>query len=234
MKWSENDDVIQAFASDATKGSFANRIRQGRLNRCTQYPHPSAIRNAIEFGPTFVVVIANDELGTFTERRDIPKLLGRPFRSWRTSNANVHHSLRIDMHDEEREDWSKPDVVSLQEIAGPNRMVSQEGAPILPAREFRWSGLGHVTLDRALRDSDAEFQEVAAYSLRAPEDIFSGHAVDERDDLRVNSRSTAFGIFRLPTPEEPISFAVPTEHRVWFHESESFTPSGQETCEQDN
>ena len=217
MLYAKDDGVIQAFASDATKESFANRIHQGHLNRCTQYLHPSALRNAIEFGPKFVVVIANDELGSFTERRDIPKLLGRPFRSWRTSNANVHNSLRIDIHDEERKDWPKPNIVSLQEIARPNRMVSQECSPSLAAIKVGRSGLGHVTLDCALRDSDAEFQEFAAYSLRAPEDIFFGHAMDDCDDLRVNPRSTSFGIFRFPTPEKPKSLAVPTEHRVWFH-----------------
>jgi hypothetical protein len=215
---SKNDDVIQTLAPYAANESFTNGINQGRPNRRTQYFHPCSFRNAIELSPELVVVIANDELGSLTERRDVAELLRRPFRGGRTSDANVHNALRIYVDHEERKDRPKPDVISLQEIAGPDCMVSQKCAPSLAARESRWSDFGHVSLDCPFRNSDTELQQFAAYSFRSPQDIFSGHAVDERDDFRVNSRSTAFGIFRLPTPEEPKSLAVPTEHRVWFHE----------------
>jgi hypothetical protein len=107
--------------------------------------------------PELVVIIANDELGPITERRDVAELLGRPFRSGRTSDANVHDVLRIDIDDEERKDGPKSDIIGLHEIAGPNCMVSQKGAPCLTPREFRWSGFGHVSLERPFRDSDAEF-----------------------------------------------------------------------------
>jgi hypothetical protein len=121
---SENDNVIQTFAPRTTKESFANGINQGRPNRRTQYFDPCALRNMVEYGPEFVVIIANDELRPMTERCDVPKLLRCPFRSGRTSDANVHNALRIDIDDEERKDRPKPDIVSLQEITGPNRMVS--------------------------------------------------------------------------------------------------------------
>ena len=90
---SENDDVIQTFASGAAKESFADGVHQWRLKRSSQYFHASALRNTIKFGPKLVVVVANDELGPFTERRDIAKLLGRPFRGWGARNANMHNSL---------------------------------------------------------------------------------------------------------------------------------------------
>jgi hypothetical protein len=121
---SKNDDVIQTLAPYAANESFTNGINQGRPNRRTQYFHPCSFRNAIELSPELVVIIANDELGPFTEWRDVPKLLGRPFRSGRTSGANVHNALRIDIDDEERKDGSKPDIIGLQEIAGPHCMVS--------------------------------------------------------------------------------------------------------------
>ena len=191
MASSENDDVIQAFAPGTANESFANRILQGRLNRCAQYFHTCTLRNAIELSSELVVIIANDELGPLAEWRDVPKLLSCPFSGWRASDTNVHNSPRIDVDHEECEDRPEPDIVGLQEVASPNRMVLQECAPSLSVREFRWSGPGHISLNRALRDSDAEFQEFAAYSLRAPQDIFSGHAADECDDLWVNSGSTA-------------------------------------------
>ena len=63
---SENDDVIQTLASGTAKESFTNRIHQGRPNRCTQYIYSSTLRNTIKCGPEFAVIIANDELGSFT------------------------------------------------------------------------------------------------------------------------------------------------------------------------
>jgi hypothetical protein len=217
MSYAKDDDVIQTFASDTSKESFTNGINQGCPNRRTQYFYPCAFCNAIEFGSKFVVVIANDEFGPFTEWRDVPKLLGRPFRGWRTSDTNVHNALRIDIDDEERKYGAKPDIIGLQEIAGPNRVVSQECSPSLAARKVGRSGLGHVSLDCALRDSDAEFQEFAAYSLRAPEDIFGSHAVNECEDFRVNSRNWGLVTSRPPTPEKPKSLSVPTKHRFRLH-----------------
>jgi hypothetical protein len=165
---SENDDVIQTYAPGTANESFANRIHQGRLNSCAQYFHPCAFCDTVEYCPKLVVIIANDELGSVTEWRNITKLLRCPLRGWGASNANVHNSLRIDIHDEERKDGPKPNVIDVQEIAGPNRMVSQKCAPSLAAREFGYSAFGHVSLDCSLCDSDAKLQKFAAYSFRAP------------------------------------------------------------------
>jgi hypothetical protein len=118
VRSSENDDVIQTFASGTAKESFADRVHQWRLNRRSQYFHASTLRHTIKFCPELAVIVANDELGPFTERRDVAKLLCCPLRSWTTGDANVHNSLRIDIDNEERKDGPKPDIVSLQEIAG--------------------------------------------------------------------------------------------------------------------
>ena len=149
MSYAKDDDVIQAFAPGTANESFTNRILQGRLNRCAQYLDPSTLRNTIKFSPELAVIIANDELGPLTEWRDVPKLLGRPFRGWRTSDTNVHNALRIDIDDEERKYGAKPDIIGLQEIAGPNRVVREKCLPALTVREFRWSRLAHLSLDRA-------------------------------------------------------------------------------------
>ena len=234
MPSSENDDVVQTFASGTANESFTNGIHQRRVNCRAQDLCASPLRNTVEFRAKLVVIVPNDDRRSQPEWRDVPKLLRCPFRGWRTSDTNVHDSPRIDIDDEEREDWSEPNIVGLQEIAGPSRMVFQEGAPILSARELRWSGLDHMSLDRALCDSNAKFEKFATYSLGTPKDIFSGYAVNERNDLRVNSRSTALGILRPPTPEKPKSLAVPTEHRIWFHEQQGVAPMRQKARQQDN
>lgn len=234
MTSSENDDVIQTFAPYAAEESLTDRVHQRCLNRCALYLDPSTLRNTIKFSTELAVIIANDELGSFTEWRDVPQLLRCPLRSWGTSNTNVHNASRIDIDDEERKDRSEPDIVGLQEITRPDRMVSQERAPILPAREFRWSGLDHMSLDRAFCDSDAKLEQFAAYSFRSPQDIFGGNALDECDDFRVNPRSACFGILRFPAPEKPKSLSVPTKHRFRLHEQKSIAPMRQKARQQDN
>ena len=229
---SEDDDVIQAFAPGTANESFTNRILQGRLNRCAQYLDPSTLRNTIKFSPELAVIIANDELGPLTEWRDVPKLFGRPFRSWAASYTNVHNALRIDINHKERKDRPKPDIVSLQEIAGPDRMVSQERSPALAARKVGRPDLGQVSLDRPFRNSDAKLQQFAAYSFRTPQYIFSGHAVNECDDLRVNPRNRVLGVPRPPTPEKRKSLAVPTKYRFWLHEQQCVAPMWQTAREQ--
>ena len=146
----------------------------------------------------------------------------------------MHNSLRIDLDHEERKDGPKPNIVGLQEIAGPYRMVLQKGSPSLAARKVGRSGLGHVSLDRAFCDSNSKLQEFATYSLGAPKDIFGSHAVNECDDFRVNTRKWALDIPRLPTPEEPKSLAVPSKHRVGFHEQQGVPPMRQKAREQDD
>ena len=146
----------------------------------------------------------------------------------------MYYSLRVDVDDEKRKDGSKPDIIGLQEIACPNCVVSQKCAPSLAARKFRWSRLSHVSLNRALCDSNSKLQELAANSFRSPGHVFSGHAVNECNDLRVNLGNRALGILRLPTPEEPKSLTVPTKYRVRFHEQQRVPPMGQKARKQDN
>lgn len=93
MTSSENDDVIQAFAPGTANESFANRILQGRLNRCAQYLDPSTSRNPIKFGSEPVVIIADDEFRSLAEWRDVPKLLRGPFCRWAASNTNAYNAL---------------------------------------------------------------------------------------------------------------------------------------------
>ena len=228
---SENDDVIQTFASGAAKESFADRVHQWRLNRRSQYFHTCALRNAIELSSELVVIIANDELGSLTERRDVPKLLSCPFSGWRASDTNVHNSPRIDVDHEECEDGPEPDIVGLQEIAGPNCMVFQERSPSLAARELRGRPWSYVVGSFASQ-LGCQASEVRRVFVPHPKGHFGGHALNECDDLRVNSGTTAFGMLRLPTPEKPKSRAVPTKHGFRLHEQQGVAPMWQKACEQ--
>ena len=70
-------------------------------------------------------------------------------------------------------------VVDLQEIAGPHLVISQECAPGLSAARTCGSRASHVALDRALRDADAELQELASNPFGSPNPVLGRRAVDE-------------------------------------------------------
>ena len=234
MPSSENDDVVQTFASGTANESFTNGIHQRRLDCCAQDVCASPLRNTVEFGAKLAVIVPNDELRSLPEGRDVAELLRCPLPGRCPSDADMNHAFRIDVNQKERKDGPKPDIIGLQEIAGPHCMVLQKCSPVLSAREFRWSGLAHVSLDCALCDSNTKLQEFAADPFRAPQDIFRGHTVDECDDVWVNSGSTAFSILRFPTPEEPKSLTMPTDHRCRFHQQKSIAPMWQKARKQDN
>jgi len=98
------------------------------------------------------------ELRAVTEPRDVRQLLSRPGFGRTPCDSDADHLLRVDVDDEEREERTEPDVVGLQEVAGPHRMVAQEGVPPLAARRSRWSDRADVLLDCPLGDVDAELQ----------------------------------------------------------------------------
>jgi hypothetical protein len=69
--------------------------------------------------------------------------------------------------------------MELQEVARPDRVVLEEGAPGLAiAGRARRS---KEALNRAYRDRDAELQELTPDALGAPEAILSRHALDQRN-----------------------------------------------------
>jgi hypothetical protein len=60
------------------------------------------------------------------------------------------------------EQRSKPDVIDLQEIAGPNRVVREKRLPALPMRQ-RWSTHSpHKSLNRAFCDGDPELEKLTS------------------------------------------------------------------------
>ncbi len=91
-------------------------------------------------------------------------------------DAHVHDALRVHVHDEEREDWPEPDIMELQEVASPYRVVLEEGAPGLAIAGRAWRS--KEALNRALGEPDAELQELTANALGTPEPILSRHALD--------------------------------------------------------
>jgi hypothetical protein len=146
----------------------------------------------------------------------------------------VHDTLGVHVDDEERKDGPEPHVVDLQEIAGPDRVVTQERVPRLTEVRLRRPGSAHVLLGRALGDADAELEKLTAHPFGSPEAILASHAFDELDDLSGHtwlgqappSRSGSLA------PEQAESLTVPSQDRVGLHEEQRVSPPRNDTGEQ--
>src|ERR1017187_4370249 len=107
-----------------------------------------------------------------------------------------------------------PDSKKSREIAGPDRVISQECGPGLSAARTCGPRASHVSLDRALRDADAELQELASNPFGTPEPVLGRHVVDEGDDARRDTRFAWTPGAGLPTPEKSESLPVPSQQRL--------------------
>ena len=90
----------------------------------------------------------------------------------------------------------------------------------------------HVPLDRALRDADAELQELASNPFGSPEPVLGRHAVDEGDDVRRETRFAWTARAGFPPPEQSESFPVPSQDRLGLDQEQGMAPLGKESREQ--
>jgi hypothetical protein len=91
-------------------------------------------------------------------RRDIAKLLRRPLFGRCSRDPDVNDFAGLDVDHEKSEPRPKPNIVDLQEVAGPNRMVREKRLQVLPMRQ-RWRTCSpHVSLDRAFGDGEPELE----------------------------------------------------------------------------
>jgi hypothetical protein len=99
-------------------------------------------------------------------------------------DADVDDPPCPQLGDDEREERPEPDIGNLHEIAGPDLadVVAQERRPGLPIMRRR-ARLVHVALDRALRDRDPEFEQLAPDAVSAPQPVVGGHLLDEGNRL---------------------------------------------------
>jgi len=197
--------------------------------------NPRALRHAIEVRSELVVAVANEDLRALSERRRVAQLLRGPLLGGRARYRNVDDAPGVHVDDEEGEDRTEPDVVGLQEVAGPNGVIAQKRRPALSTMGSGGSCAPHVTLDRPLRDADAEFQELTANALGSPEPVVSGHSAYQSDGRRRNARlSRLMAAAGAPLPKESESFPMPAKDGLRPHEQDGLRPCAHEPREQDD
>jgi hypothetical protein len=147
--------------------------------RTIRTPTPSDGR--CEGAADLSVAIADEDLRSMIQRR-VAGLLRAPRVGRSVRHRGVNYRAATKVEKEEHEDLAEPDVIGLDEVAHPDRVVAQEGRPALAvAGTPRGS---HVLLDGSLADAVPELEELAANPLGSPEWVRRGHLADQRGSRR--------------------------------------------------
>ena len=125
----EDDDVIEARTTNADKMALARCIHKRSPYRRSYDFHSSTFRHSAEFSAALVIVITNDHTGTLAERSDITKLLRRPLFSRCSRDSNVNDFAGLNVDHKKSEQRTKPNIVDLQDVGGPNRVVCEKRLP---------------------------------------------------------------------------------------------------------
>src|SRR4051812_33874869 len=110
------------------------------------------------------------------------------------------HDRAASQVEEEDEDFAKPNVEPLHQIARPRHMIPQEHGPVLSVASL--SSTAHVPLNRPLTHPDAQFEQLAADALGTPERISRCHFTDQRGTRRRRSTRSP-PIFPATRPQIP-------------------------------
>ena len=111
---------------------------------------------------------------------------------------------------------SEEEIMDDGEITSPDLggMIPDKSCPGLVRFP---SFLGHIPLDGAFTDFDAQLEQLPPDSFGTPRVIFLGHPLDEGDRLGADMRFMLRG-FRFASPVDPEKLAMPTEHGVGLHD----------------
>jgi hypothetical protein len=121
----------------------------------------------------------------------------------------MYDPSRPELDQEEREDRPEQEVVGLEEVTSPDRfgVGAEEGRPALAWRSWL-ANLAHVLLNRALGNSDPEFEQFTTNALGSPEYVVARYEFDQGNRLNCRLLSP-LTTSASPAPEQAKTFAVP-------------------------
>ena len=187
----ENDDVIEALASDTADEALTDGIGFRRTHRCLEDINVAG--NSREMWTKLIIMVSDQESWSFLKRSSIAPLLSNPGIAWRPSDAKVNYPPRFQLNNEEDEYRAEEHIIGLHKIAGPHLagVVLQKRRPSLSGLSWRQvtSSLLHILADRALVDPVTQLAQFIADPFGTPRSILDGHLLDQGD-----------GFWRKPGP----------------------------------
>jgi hypothetical protein len=170
--FAKDEDVIEQLSTERADEPLGEGVHIGRARRRPHEVDADAFEGGRERAAELSVTVAYEDLWALIHGR-VAGLLRAPRIGRGIGHRGVNDLVPTEVQEEEDEDLAEPDVVSLDEIAGPEHVVSEERGPALPvARRLRRD---HVPLHSALADADPEFKELTANALGAPPRVLCRH-----------------------------------------------------------
>jgi hypothetical protein len=228
-----NQQMIQAFLSDAPQEALTDRIGSGRMNRRFQDLDAAGCGHTSEARPKFGIVIPNQVLWRLSIRGGFSQLLRHPGIGRRARYAHMDHLACLELDEEEGKEWSKEQVSHLQEVACPDLrgVVAKKGRPLLSS----WlvgANRPHVLLDSALAHPYAQFQEFPTDPFSTPESILPRHLPDQGDGFLGDLGPVRSGL-GLVLPVQAKELPMPPQQGVWLHDHEGLPPGSNQPGQQD-
>src|SRR5215470_2311579 len=176
----QNQQMIQAFLSDAPQEPLADRIGSRGMIRRFEYLDATCPRHPSKARPKLTVVITYQIRGGLPIRGGFSQVLGHPEIGRRSRDPDMDHPSRLQFYDEERKERPKEEISDLQEVARPDLcgVVARKGCPLLPSWRL-CANSSHVLLDGALADPNAQFQEFSPNPFGTPKPIVLRHLPDQ-------------------------------------------------------
>jgi hypothetical protein len=146
----EDEQVVQALLPHRAQKSLADRVRSRCSGGRGYQVDAGGLGDAGEDRPVLAVMVEDEVLGVLTERSGFTQLLGHPGVGRVSGDADVYHSTRADLDQEEGVEWPEEPVGDREEAGGPEvaAVIGQEGGPgwaraarraCPPADSARWS-----------------------------------------------------------------------------------------------
>src|SRR6266699_3834874 len=134
----QDQQMVETFLPYAPQEPFTQGVGSWGMNRRFEQLDATGRRYSAETGSILAVVITDQILGCLTIRRGFPEVLVHPGIGRRSCYSHVNHLARLQLDNEEREEWSKEEIRDVEKIAGPHpcRMIAQKGFPGLSTSVF--------------------------------------------------------------------------------------------------
>ncbi len=128
----KDQHVVQAFPPHTSQEPLTEGVGSWCSVRRSQHLDAACLSNFSEPVAKLAVVVSYQELWCLSKWRLFSKLLSHPHASRRSRDAEVHHSARPKLYDE---DVQRPEeqIIHWEEVASPYLLgvVMQERGPVL-------------------------------------------------------------------------------------------------------
>src|ERR1022692_163219 len=231
MALTEDDDVVETFPPYGSHKSFSIWILPRRPRCREDLLDAEALNATAELVAENAVAVADHEPRRRVLGESLDDLLGGPGRTGVLGDVEVKNAAAVVGQNEEDIQNAKRRRGNREEIDRRQRadMVVEEGPPGLRVRR-PWLGR-HEAGHASLADIDAELQQFAVNSGRAPAHVGIGHLADKPFGLLGDSAVGRAAGARLPSPEQAEAGAVPADHGVSLDDNQHVRPARPEAGE---